>query len=39
MSESWRVERESWRVERRDRKASLLSDVAARESACVSVSE
>ena len=28
-SDSWRVERESWRVEWRDRKATILSDVAA----------
>ncbi len=26
--ESWLVERESWRVEQRDRKATIISDVA-----------
>ena len=29
--EAWRVELDSWRVERRDRKAKLLSYVAAHE--------
>ena len=33
--ESWRVERESWRVERRDRKTTILSDVAEKERVCV----
>ena len=31
------VRSESWRVERRDRKALILSDVAAGESVCVRV--
>ena len=36
---AWRVELGSWRVEWGDRKATILSDVAAGERVCVIVSE